>query len=185
MKTGSLLAVMAGCVVLGACASSHPRPASLNQASLQEAMTYAQEAQKAEAAGNHEKSIELGRKALALRPDMAGVWTNLGLALMHRGQGQDFVDAAQAFKRDADLMPMDERPYQYLGVLYHERGFSDQALYYFEMGLQRNPNSLECLRGAIGSAKLLRKSDDAVIEVFILLIRPSLLRGESRLRGLF
>jgi tetratricopeptide (TPR) repeat protein len=145
---------------LSSCASTPAPNASLYDQTFHEAMVYAQEAQAAEQAGNHERAIELGRKALTLRPDLKGAWTNLGLALMHRGHDTDFIDAAQAFKKDADLLPGDERPYQNLGVLYHDRGFSDEALRYFTMALERNPNSLESLRGAIGSAKLLRRSDD-------------------------
>jgi len=88
------------------------------------------------------------------------VWNNFGLALKARGAELDYLQAAEAFKRAADLLPVDERPYQNLGVLYHERGFGEEALRYFTMALERNPNSLESLRGAISSSKVLLRSDE-------------------------
>jgi tetratricopeptide (TPR) repeat protein len=145
---------------LPGCATHKPSP-SVNNQTLDEAMTLARSAEDADRAGNYDRAVELNKKALALHPDLGGVWNNLGLSLMHRGLPNDFVDAAQAFKQAADNLPTDDRPYQNLGVLYHERGFSDEALRYFALALDRNPNSLDSIRGAVGSAKRLGKSDEA------------------------
>ena len=131
---------------------------------LRRANEYAQEAQKAAQARDFGRAVELNNKALSLRPDLGGVWNNLGLALMSRGTELDYVQAADAFRRAADLLPIDERPYQNLGVLYHNRGFSEDALRYFSMALDRNPHNKDCLRGAVGSAKRLLRSDEACLE---------------------
>jgi tetratricopeptide (TPR) repeat protein len=164
MKTGTLAVVglLLGAGLAG-CASSKPQfvgPASSSE-TLRQAMQLAAQAQQHESAGRYEQAIELNRRALDLQPDLAGVWNSLGLSLMGRGRDLDFLEAAQAFKRAADLDPRDERPYQNLGVLYHERGFDEDALEYFSLALERNPNSLESLRGAVASAKNLLRSDEA------------------------
>jgi tetratricopeptide (TPR) repeat protein len=147
---------------LGGC-TSHSKVTYAPQTPEQhrQAIAYKEDAERAEKAGNLDKAIELNHKAIQLEPDMGAAWNNLGLDLMHRGQPDDFVDAAQAFKRAADLMVTDDRPYQNLGVLYHDRGFADEALRYFALALERNPNSLASLRGAVACAKFLYKSDEA------------------------
>ena len=144
------------------CAHKQPEFIKPNEQSLHDAMQFAQQAQDAEKLGNHDKAVELNKRALQLEPGLGGVWNNLGLALMHRAGTNDFVDSeAQSFKRAADLLPTDDRPYQNLGVLYHQRGFSDEALRYFVLALDRNPNSIDALRGAIASTSRLGKSDEA------------------------
>lgn len=150
------------CSALPGCAS-HQQPQYALQTPEQhkQALVCKEQAEQAEKAGNYDKAIELNHKAITLEPDMGAAWNNLGLDLMRRGNPDDFVDAAQAFKKAADLMVTDDRPYQNLGVLYHERGFADEALRYFALALDRNPNSLESLRGAVASAKHLYKSDEA------------------------
>lgn len=145
------------------CASS-PRPpavAAPTEADLRRAMELAAEAQAAMQNRDYDRAVARFAEALSVRSDMGAVWNNYGLALQARGTDLDFIQAAEAFKRAADLMPIDERPYQNLGVLYHERGFSEDALAYFIKALERNENSLESLRGAVGSAKLLLRSDEA------------------------
>jgi tetratricopeptide (TPR) repeat protein len=154
--TGLLLAGLLGC-------ASKPQFFSpkLSDQSHKEALSYKDQAEKAEKIHDYDNAIVLNQKAIALEPDMGAAWNNLGLDLMRRGHPDDFVDAAQAFKRAADLLPSDDRPYQNLGVLYSDRGFSEEALRYFCLALERNPNSLESLRGAIGATKLLHRSDEA------------------------
>jgi tetratricopeptide (TPR) repeat protein len=161
-RTLTLLLIACGAALafLPGCATHQPGP-SVREKTLDEAMSYAQSAEDADKAKNYDKAVELNKKALALHPELGGVWNNLGLALMHRGLPNDFVEASQAFKQAADTLPTDDRPYQNLGVLYHERGFSDEALRYFALALDRNPNSLDSIRGAVGSAKRLGKSDEA------------------------
>jgi len=144
------------------CSSHHPvQYAPQTPENHRQAVEFKDAAEQAEQAGNYDKAIELNHRAIALEPDMGAAWNNLGLDLMHRAQPDDFVNAAQAFKKAADLMVTDDRPYQNLGVLYHDRGFADESLRYFALALERNPNSLESLRGAVAAAKSLYKSDEA------------------------
>jgi tetratricopeptide (TPR) repeat protein len=135
-----------------------------SDADLRRAMEIAAEGQREFTQKKYGRAIDLYREALALRPDMGSVYNNLGLALQARGNELDYMTAIDAFKRAADLLPVDERPYQNLGVLYHERGFSDEAHRYFNLALERNPNSLESLRGSVGAAKLMLRSDDAGLQ---------------------
>lgn len=159
-RTFPLLMLLSG--ALAGCASHKPPQYAPQTAQAhKEALALKEEAEQAEKAGNYDKAIELNHKAITLEPDMGAAWNNLGLDLMHRGNPDDFVDAAQAFKKAADIMITDDRPYHNLGVLYHERGFADEALRYFALALERNPNSLESLRGAVASAKRLYRSDEA------------------------
>jgi tetratricopeptide (TPR) repeat protein len=168
MSTTLRLALGAAIVLLPltgvtGCKSSGSQPTvtAPTETDLREATRLASEGQAALNAGDHGAAVELLGRAVALRPDMGAVWNNLGLALQARGSELDFIQAGEAFKRAAELLPVDERPYQNLGVLYHERGFSEDALAYFIKALERNENSLESLRGAVGSAKLLLRSDEA------------------------
>jgi tetratricopeptide (TPR) repeat protein len=147
------------------CASNRPAPMTApSDEDLRRAMAIASEGQREFNQKRYDRAIELYREALTLRPDMGSVYNNLGLALQARGTDLDHISAIEAFKRAADILPVDERPYQNLGVLYHERGFSDEALRYFNMALERNPNSLESLRGSVGAAKLMLRSDDAGLQ---------------------
>jgi len=151
--------------MLCACASSKPAAdrASPDE-SLRRAMNLAASAQQAHVSGNFTKAIDLNKQSIAINGELGGVWNNLGISLMSRGKDLDFLEASQAFKRAADLLPGDERPYENLGVLYHDRGFDDDALRYFTLALERNPNALRSLRGAVGAAKGLLLSDDAGLE---------------------
>ena len=140
--------------------SSGPIVTAPSEDDLRRATALANEAQAALNNGDSSRAIELFTQSLTVRSDIGGVWNNFGLALKARGAELDYLQAAEAFKRAADLLPVDERPYQNLGVLYHERGFGEEALRYFTMALERNPNSLESLRGAISSSKVLLRSDE-------------------------
>jgi tetratricopeptide (TPR) repeat protein len=167
MTKGLLLVGVIGATVLGGwagCGSSSRRPPEIlapTEADLRKAMELASEGQAAMERADYERAVTRFEEALSLRPDMGAVWNNYGLALQRRGRELDFMRAVEAFKRAAEQMPTDHRPYQNLGVLYHERGFSEDALSYFVKALERNENALESLRGAVGSAKLLLRSDEA------------------------
>jgi len=168
MSKSILLACGVGLSVLGlsaGCASNRaPVVTAPSEADLRAAMAIAARGQEEFNRRNYDRAIDLFREALTLRPDLGSVYNNLGLALQARGNDLDYLNAIDAFKRAADLLPVDERPYQNLGVLYHERGFADEAHRYFNLALERNPNNLECLRGSIGAAKLLLRSEEAGLQ---------------------
>jgi tetratricopeptide (TPR) repeat protein len=164
MKTTiALLAVLLSGVAAIGCAASKPQspaPTIPTDEDLRKARALAEQAQAAMVKGEHGRAIQLFNQAIQLRPDLGSAWNNLGLALWDRGTDLDYIQAAEAFRRAADLLPTDERPYHNLGVLYDERGFADEAHRYFNLALERNPNSVDSLRGSVRAAKLLLKSDE-------------------------
>ncbi len=151
----------------GGCKST-PRASRMDlpnaDARLRDSLALMNRAQEAQKAGKPDQAVDLYRQAIAGNPDLGPAWNNLGYALMSRGKDLDFVEAGQCFKRAADVLPTDERPYENLGVLYQKRGFDDQALNHFNMALERNPYSTVALRGSIGSAKRLLRSDEASLQ---------------------
>jgi len=153
------IVTLAGCAG-GRRAAEAPTPG----ASLDEAHRLAVQAQAAQGAGDLDRAVELNRQALGINGDLGGVWNNLGVALLARDrETTDVIDAGQAFKRAADLLPTDPRPYENLGTLYHQRGFADDALRYYALSLERDPNWPASLRGAVDSARRLRKSDEPAL----------------------
>lgn len=146
----------------GGC-QSRPRATSveLPDRNLREAALLAQEAQQALAAKKYEKSVELSRRALSLNDGLWGAWNNLGVGLMML---QNNMDAAEAFKKAAELVPSDPRPYENLGNVYRETGNDRDAIRYYGESLQRDPTWLPSLRGGIVSVKNLKQSDETSLE---------------------
>lgn len=152
----------AACVSPTACTipqSSRGPGASL--ARQGEAAKLATQAEKALRDQKYEKAEEYGRQAIGLAPDLAGAWNNLGVALMEQ---QKYMDAAQAFKRAGDLTPTDPTPYENLGLVYYRAGFDTEALRWYTEALNRDPNWLPALRGAVACAQRLKKADEATLE---------------------
>jgi len=158
----SAAVVGGGCEGTGGKAMNIPQ--ARTEADVREAVRLAGLAGNAQADGNHERAIKLYRESLEKNNEIGAVWNNYGIALMSRAQELDMVEAAEVFKRAASMLPTDARPYENLGVLYHQRGFDEEALRYFEQSLERNPNHLPSIRGAVGSAKRLHKSDPSTLE---------------------
>jgi Flp pilus assembly protein TadD len=126
-----------------------------------DAARFASQAEKALRDKNYAKAEEYGRKAVEAAPDLAGAWNNFGVALMEQ---QKYMDAAQSFKRAADLTPTDPTPYENLGLVYFRAGFDDEALRWYGESLSRDPNWLPSLRGAVACSQRLHKSDEATLE---------------------
>jgi tetratricopeptide (TPR) repeat protein len=129
---------------------------------MQVATKYASEGLEKQRAGKIDEAIELYRKSLASNDKISGVWTNLGLAMRDK---QNFVDAAKAFQRAADLSPQDPRPLAYLGVLYLERNWNREALDNFEAALNRDSMNQDALRGAVQASQRLGKRDERTLEI--------------------
>ncbi|MBY0113489.1 MAG: tetratricopeptide repeat protein [Phycisphaerales bacterium] len=159
----------ATCVVLGVvtvlagCASAK-KPASaevtLPQYDTQTATRLAAQGLQAQRAGRLDAAIELYQKAINAHPELSGIWTNLGVALMAKN---DFTTAAEAFKKAADLSPTDSRPLVNLGVAYLDRGWADESLTWFGRALERDPNNIDALRGAIVAAQRSGNEDDKTL----------------------
>jgi tetratricopeptide (TPR) repeat protein len=96
------------------------------------------------------------RTALTISNDMPDAWHNMGVQLMHL---QDYVAASEAFTVAMQMSPTDPRPCENLGIVYDLTGWGEQSLFYFDMALERSPNYLPALRGAIKAAHLLGEAD--------------------------
>lgn len=101
------------------------------------------------------------REALLIANDMPDAWNNMGVQFMHL---QDYVAAAEAFTIAMQLSPTDPRPCENLGIVYDRTHWAEESLRYFDMALERSPNYLPALRGAIKAAHLLSEADEKRLE---------------------
>jgi tetratricopeptide (TPR) repeat protein len=132
-----------------------------NAPNMQKALQLAQEAEAAWKAGRDDRAIELYQQSLNQSQDLAFVWLNLGTLLMKK---DNFLDAAEAFKSAADLSPTDARPFYNLGVVYQKTHWEPTALEYFIKALERQPNYLPALRGAVGTGQMLVLVDEDALK---------------------
>ena len=154
LVAGSLMAAapLAGC--------QRNRDFNLNpasSASLQEALKLATEGEALRKDAKFAKAAEKYKQSIAIKPDIGAVWVNYGACLSELG---DYMPARDAYIRAAELLPSDPRPYENLGLLYHDRGYDVKALEYYELSLAKDPHWLSSLRGAIISAKNLRVASE-------------------------
>lgn len=119
------------------------------------------QAEAAQNRGDPDLAIALYRDALRNAPDLAEAWNNLGILLMARS---DYAGAAEAFRIAMDLRPTDPRPAENLGLAYLEAGWGVEALRYYEVALERDPNRRESLRGAIKATHLLNLADQKALD---------------------
>lgn len=102
-------------------------------------------------------AIEQYRRAIALSPDMPEVWNNLGVELM---RVQDYLGASEAFSMAMQLSPSDPRPAENIALVYDRTGWAEESLRYYDIALERSPNYLPALRGAIKASHLLSEADE-------------------------
>ncbi len=104
-------------------------------------------AEQARTAGNTEQAIEAYEQAVALDSTLAEAWNNLGVLRLEQGT---YLEAADAFRRAlATAAPEDPRPARNLGYTYAQAGWAEEALKHYETALDRSPNDLGALRGAV------------------------------------
>lgn len=160
LRLGSLILPVAAVLSLSGCTLPEseayaPTPAQR----AEEAYKLGLKAQEAERFGRTEEAIDLYRQALDLQPNLRGLWNNLGVLLLSK---QRYQESALAFRREAELAPEDPRPYENLGLVHFSAGYSDEALRFYQMSLERNPDHLPSLRGVALAAKRLNRADDAL-----------------------
>ncbi len=102
-------------------------------------------------------AIEQYRRAISLSPDMPEVWNNLGVELM---RVEDYLGASESFSMAMQLSPTDPRPAENLALVYDRTGWAEESLRYYDIALERSPNYLPALRGAIKAAHLLGEADE-------------------------
>lgn len=175
-----LAAGLVVCLALGGCGASGRqsrtqadfsglarRQAEAREAALAAAGTAA----RADAARDHgrteeadklsRRAVDEYRAALAISGDMPEAWNNLGIQLMHL---QDYLGASEAFNFAIQQSPTDPRPCENMGIVYDRTGWSEESLKYFDMALDRSPNYLPALRGAIKAAHLLGQADQTRLD---------------------
>ncbi|MFO0785027.1 MAG: tetratricopeptide repeat protein [Phycisphaerales bacterium] len=154
---GLVIALSGGCAAQKSKTVVVPAPETFDTAL---ALQLADKALAAQRDKKLDEAIELYKQAISANPELSGIWTNLGVALMSK---QNFTAAAEAFKHAADLSPTDSRPLVNLGIAYLDRGWADQALMYFVDAIDRDPNNVEALRGAIIAAQRTGREDDRTL----------------------
>lgn len=121
----------------------------------------AKDAQRQAQEGDRDRAIETYKEALSYWREMPAAWNNLGVLFMEK---QNYADAVSAFKVAADLSQTDPRPLENIAISYVRSGWATDALKYYGMALERDPNRIESLRGAVRAAEMLRVRDDATLE---------------------
>lgn len=144
--------------VQGGCAGKHSKDPTFVQqrdraAELAQAQRLQEQAFSAQKSGNYERALELYEQALRIDSSLGAAWHNAGICFMEERQ---YMEARRSFQRAADLLVTDPRPYESLGVLYLRQGFAREAYEQYGRALERDPYSLEGLRGSTRSIKSLR-----------------------------
>ncbi|MBN2494875.1 MAG: tetratricopeptide repeat protein [Deltaproteobacteria bacterium] len=80
---------------------------------------------------------EAFRRAVAVQPDFAWAWNNLGVALARAGRGDE---AERAYHMAASADPALAAPHANLGLLHLRQGRSAHAVEAFERALERKPD---------------------------------------------
>ena len=84
-----------------------------------------------------QEAIEAYRRALAINPDFAPPYNQLGYALRNLN---DFEGAAKAFKRYTELIPDEPNPYDSYAELLMKTGDFQDSIAQYERALEVNPN---------------------------------------------
>lgn len=162
-------AALSGCQSTSSARSTPPPSATAQQVAeaRQAAIGAAETARKAqvarekgkdsEAAKLSKAAIEEYRRSLSLSAESPEVWNNLGVELM---QVQDYLGASESFSMAMQLSPTDPRPAENLGLVYQRTGWTEESLRFYDMALERSPNYLPALRGAIKASHLLGEADE-------------------------
>jgi len=106
-----------------------------------------------EALAEYRMAIELDKKLYA-------AWNNMGQLLMEQG---NYADAVSAFKVASGLEPSDPRPQYNMGIAYQRVGWAKDSFEHFVSALERDPNYLPALRGAIRAADMLGAGTEPIL----------------------
>jgi tetratricopeptide (TPR) repeat protein len=97
-------------------------------------------AQREHSAGRLSEAIEVYRKLLALRPDLAEVYCNLGSALQSQGK---LDEAVAQFERATTLKPQLFQAHNSLGDIFRQQGKLDEAVARYRQAIALRPNFAE------------------------------------------
>lgn len=157
------LALAGAATPLGGCAGT-PEPVATQEVRDQNrarGQELALEAQRLANLGKKAEAIKAYQQALGTWREMPAAWNNLGVLLMER---ENYAEAVSAFKVAADQSQTDPRPLENIAICYMRAGWAEDALRYYGMALEREPNRLTSLRGAVRAAERLLVRDDATLD---------------------
>ena len=106
---------------------------------------------------HYSEAVACYRKALALNPEMAGLRTNLGLALFKNGQYKDTVQIFEPMLKSQPSSPEAARLTLLLGMSYYGLGEYASASPYLLTASQQNPQNLTLLLTLAHSCLLARR----------------------------
>jgi len=110
--------------------------------------------------GDHERAIELVRRALELKPGSSEYWGNQGLSWMALKR---FEPASECFQRALDLRPADPaRAHLRLGMALAQSGRLDQGLAHIDASLALRPDDREALSYRVTALVQIGRRADAV-----------------------
>tara|TARA_R110002096_G_scaffold173781_2_gene347991 strand:- start:152695 stop:153348 length:654 start_codon:yes stop_codon:yes gene_type:complete len=132
-----------------------------NQRSRAKALELFREASKLHEAGEEAKALTKYRESIDADNTLFAAWNNMGQLLM---QQQNYADAVAAYKIASDLQTTDPRPDYNIGLAYQTIGWADESYEHFQRSIDRDPNYLPSLRGAVRSAEMLGIGDQQVLE---------------------
>ena len=153
------------------CSSTSPRsdkgigeidPAiSYIQRRKQEALDHYNLASQLHLDEKYDEALAEYRKALELDDKLYAAWNNMGQLLMAQG---NYADAVSAYQIASGIETTDPRPEYNIGLAYQKVGWAQDSYTHFEKALQRDPNYIPALRGAIRSAEMLGMGDQTILD---------------------
>ena len=160
-----LACTLVATLALAGCNSTSKSQIEIDVAARNEQMAQgaalAREAQINQKNGHTVLATRQYRDAVTLNPELPAAWNNLGILLMEQ---KEYMNAATAFRRAADLLPSDPRPYENLGLCYRSARHVKESIEYYGKSLERDGNWLPSLRGAILGAMELQIVDELLLE---------------------
>lgn len=161
LGAGCMLTTLTGCKTTHM--SSDELDAEARDRRLRESYRLFAAGQRAQKGGRLDEAREYYAQAVDLNPELSAAWNNLGIVLMDK-EKPDYLNAAGAFRKSADLSPTDPRPYENLGLTYRRAKWYDESVRYYGMSLERDPNYLPSLRGYALGAIETAKVDETLLE---------------------
>lgn len=129
----------------------------------QEAIRLAARAREAQTAGDRKRAIELYYQSIDAFPEIPGVRTNLGVALLEDG---NILDGSDRLKEEVQLNPATAQGALInLGIIYRNAGQPAPARDYFLRALELTPNDPLALRGAIETSALTNYDEEKCLEL--------------------
>lgn len=132
-----------------------------SQRSRVKALELFREASKLHEEGESVKALAKYRESIDVDNTLFAAWNNMGQLLM---QQKNYADAVAAYKIASDLQTTDPRPDYNIGLAYQTIGWADESYEHFQRSIDRDPNYLPSLRGAVRSAEMLGIGDQQVLE---------------------